>query len=176
MQHKAFSLIELLIVVLIVGLVYKLSLSNFQRVKEGDTKPTLLTLKQDLWSLPKKKKAELICLDDCTRCTLYIDGEADANASKKYEEFLDEKVEVYRYDQNYGLVELKDRIFFNSEGKDEQICFSLSVDNKGVSEQIMVEYKDKYYDFSPYFTDTQVYRSASELEDIKEHLAQEVLR
>ena len=176
MKRGAFSLIELLIVVLIVGLVYTLAVTNFQRVKEGKVKPTLLNLKSNLLDINKVSVAKLMCLDDCKSCNVYVDGEVDANSSSEYEEFFDEEPKVYRYDINYGLVSLKNKVYFNSEDKEEEICFSLSVDKNGVSEQVIVEYKDKFYDFSPYFSNTQVYTSESDISEIKEHLSQEVLR
>lgn len=176
MRRSAFSLIELLIVVLIVGVVYTLAISNFENVKQNKIEPTLLTLKSSLDELEKKDKAEIICLDECKSCSIYIDGELDENLSEVYEDFLDEEPKMYRYDQNFGLVRLKNRVIFNKEGVDEPVCFSLSVDRKGVSDQMVVEYKDKFYDFTPYFKNTQVYRSESELTQIKEDIYQEVLR
>ncbi len=176
MRRSAFSLIELLIVVLIVGVVYTLAISNFDNVKENKIKPTLLTLKSSLNGLDKKQKAELICLDECESCLVYIDSELDQNLSEVYEEFFDQEPTTYRYDQSFGLVRLKNRIIFNKEGVDEEVCFSLSVDRNGVSEQVVVEYKDRFYDFTPFFKSTQVYRSESELVGIKEEMYQEVLR
>ena len=176
MKRGAFSLIELLIVVLIVGVVYTLAISNFENVKEGKTKPTLLNLKQKLDAIDARHLAKLICLDECKSCTVWIDAKENEDASKEFEDFLDEQVKMYRYDTNFGLMSLQEKVFFNDEGQDEQICLSLSVDKNGVSEQVIVEYKDRFYDFTPYFKPPQVYSSSSELTQIKEHLAQEVLR
>lgn len=176
MKRSAFSLIELLIVVLIVGIVYTLSVSNFESLKEERVKPTLLNLKSFLDNLDKKSDAELICLDECKSCSVYIDGEFDENISEFYEDFFDSEPKLYRYDSNYGLVSLENRVYFNTEGTQEEICFSLGVNKNGVSEQVIVEYKDKFYDFSPYFTNTQIYSSASELNEAKEELSLEVLR
>lgn len=176
MKRSAFSLIELLIVVLIVGVVYTLAISNFDNVKENKIKPTLLTLKSSLTELEKRHKAELLCLDECESCSVYVDGEVDENLSEVYEDFLDEEPKMYRYDQNFGLIRLKNRVIFNKEGVDEEVCFSLSVDRNGVSDQMIVEYKDRFYDFTPYFENTQVYRTESELTQIKEDIYQEVLR
>ncbi len=176
MNRNAFSLIELLIVVVIVGLVYSLAISNFENVKQDKIKPTLLNLKSYLDKLDKTDFAELICLDNCKSCYLYVDEELDGSASEEFEDFFENEPRLYRYDFNYGLVDLQNKVFFNSEGVDEQICFSISVDKNGVSEQVVVEYKDKFYDFSPYFTDTKVYSSASKLREYREELRQEVLR
>jgi prepilin-type N-terminal cleavage/methylation domain-containing protein len=175
-KRNSFTLIELLIVVLIIGIVYSLAITNFQNLKEGKTEPNLLNLKTKLDSLDKVSTAKLMCLDECESCYIYVDDVLDEEVSKEFEDFFDEEVRVYRYDVNYGLVELKDKIFFNSEGVEEDICFSLSVDKNGVSEQVIVEYKDKFYDFSVYFTNTQVYKSQSELREIREYLLQKVLR
>jgi len=175
MKH-AFSLIELLIVVLIVGVIYTLSISNFENIKEGKVTRTLSNLKPYLHELKKTKKAEIICLDECESCQIYVDGAVDQNASEMFEEFLDEEVKSYRYDLNYGLVEVKKSVYFNEQGSDEEICFSLSVDKNGVSEQVIAEYKDIFYDYSPYFSKTKVYHSDSELTQVKEELYQEVVR
>jgi prepilin-type N-terminal cleavage/methylation domain-containing protein len=175
-KRKAFSLIELLIVVVIVGLVYTLAISNFENVKQKKVRPTLTNLKSYLDKLDKTDVARLICLDECKSCYVYVDKKLDANVSEEFEDFLDEQPRLYKYDINYGLESLKNKIFFNSEGVDEQICFSLSVDKNGVSDQVIVEYKDKFYDFSPYFSDTKVYSSASELRNYRENLRQEALR
>lgn len=176
MKRYAFTLIELLIVVLIVGLVYTLAISNFDNVKKSKIKPELSNLKDNLQRVQKTHYAELMCLDKCRSCYLYVDGVLDSNASEIYEDFFDEEVKLYRYDSNFGLVSLRNKVFFNSEGTQEDICFSLSVDKNGVSEQLVVEYKAKFYDFSPYFKETQVYASESELIDVKEYRIQEVLR
>ena len=176
MKRAAFSLIELLIVVLIVGIVYTIAVTNFSALKEGKVKLSLSNLKPYLDKLKKAHKAELICLDECKSCNVYVDGVLDTNASEEFEEFLDEDVKVYRYDANFGLVNLQNKVFFNSKGTQEEICFSLSMDKNGVSEQLIVEYKDKFYDFSTYFTSTKIYSSASDLSDVKEDLYQEVLR
>lgn len=176
MKRSAFSLIELLIVVVIVGVVYTLSISNFENVKQNKVRPTLLNLKEYLGKLDKQDEAELICLDQCKSCYVFVDNELDENVSKDFEDFLDEEPRVYRYDLNYGLVDEKEKLFFNSEGVDERICFSLVVDKNGISDQMIVEYKDKYYDFSPYFTNTKIYTSASEATDYRENLHYMVLR
>lgn len=176
MKRSAFSLIELLIVVLIVGVVYSLAIPNFENVKQKKIKPNLLNLRSYLRKIDKQNEAELICLDECKSCYLFVDKKLDENLSKDFEDFLEEEPKVYRYDPSYGLVEKQERVFFNSEGVDERICFSLGVDKNGVSDQVIVEYKDKYYDFSPYFNTTKVYDSASELRSRKEDLYSKVLR
>ena len=162
-MKKAFSLIELLIVILIIGIVYTISVGNFEKVKDESKKLTLQNLKEYLQGLPHEKSAELLCLDDCSECKVLVDGEK----FKELDDFLDKSVRSYRYDFSYGMVEVE---------KDDDVCFSYSVDKKGVGQQVIVEYKDLFYDFSTYLSPVGVYNSLQEATEVKELLSQEVLR
>ena len=163
LAKKAFSLIELLIVILIIGVVYTLSIGSFEKVKDESKKLTLQNLKEYLQALPYEKSAEILCLDDCSECELLVDGEK----FKELDDFLDKSVKSYRYDFSYGMVELE---------KEDEICFSYSVDKKGVGQQVIVEFKDLFYDFSTYLSPVGIYSSLEEARDAKEQLTQEVLR
>ena len=163
LRKKAFSLIELLIVILIIGIVYTISIGNFEKVKNKTTKLTLANLKEYLQSLPHERSAELLCLDDCRECKVLIDGET----FKELDNFLDKSVKSYRYDFSYGMIEVE---------KQNDICFSYGVDKKGVGQQVIVEYKKQFYDFSTYLSPVSVYSSLQEATDAKENLIQEVLR
>jgi len=163
LRKKAFSLIELLIVILIIGIVYTISIGNFEKVKNKTTKLTLANLKEYLQSLPYERSAELLCLDDCRECKILLDGEN----FKELDNFLDKSVKSYRYDFFYGMIEVE---------KQNDICFSYGVDKKGVGQQVIVEYKKQFYDFSTYLSPVSVYSSLQEATDAKENLIQEVLR
>ena len=53
-MKKAFSLIELLIVILIIGIIYTLSIGNFKKIKDSSEKKlTLKTLKEYLQSIER---------------------------------------------------------------------------------------------------------------------------
>ncbi len=164
-MKKAFSLIELLIVILIIGIVYTLSIGNFNKVKDESYKLTFQGLKEYLQDIPHEKNVEFLCLDDCSVCDIYVDGEKFNE--KDIEDFLDKSIRVYRYDFSLGMTELE---------KDNDICFSYVIDRKGVGEQVLVEFKDKVYDFSTYLSSVPVYNSIGEATDAKEKLIQEVLR
>lgn len=162
-MRKAFSLIELLIVILIIGVVYTISVGNFEKVKEQSKKLTLENVKEYLQSLEYENSAKLLCSDECSECEVIIDG-------KKYKElddFLDKSIKSYRYDFSYGMVEIE---------KNDDLCFSYSIDKKGIGQQVIVEYKQLFYDFSTYLSPVTVYKSLQEVTDNKEKLIQEVLR
>ena len=175
-SRSAFSLVELLIVVLIIGIVYTLAVGSLQSLKDDKEKPTLLNLKNYLSSFSYENSVKLMCLDKCNDCSIYVDGELDEKSSDEFDNFLDSSVETYRYDFNLGMINLKNKIYYNSEDTEEEICFSYEVDKKGIGEQVLVKHKGFVYDFTQYFTDTLRYKSLDDIVIAKEEQIQEVLR
>lgn len=174
-MKKAFSLIELLIVVLIVGIVYSLAISGFESLKDGKAKPSLLNLKTYLSKVQYKNEVKLLCLDGCESCSVLVDGELNQKLSEEFDGFLDYSVKTYLFNVNTGLQIKEDSIFFNHENVSEDICFSFSVDKKGVSDQVIVEYKNFVYDFTSHLSPTKKYASTQELIDEKQKIINEVL-
>ena len=169
-KKKAFSLIELLIVIMIIGIVYTLVVGNFNKVAEEKEKLTLENLKEYLSSMKYEDEVKLLCLDDCSTCDILLDGEK----SETVEDFLDENIRVYKYDSLYGYSEIEQEVYFNTEDIEEDVCFSYALDKAGVGSQILLEYKEKFYDYSSYFTKTKVYNSIGEAREAKEDLMREV--
>ena len=177
--HKfrgAFSLIELMIVVMIIGIVYTLAIGNFQKIGESKTPLTLKTLKEYLKEFKRENSVEFLCLDRCSSCDVFVDGEKVEDLKGSFDNFLDDSIEIYRYEYGIGAVELEPKIYFNEEGVEDEVCFSYSLDLNGVGEQVLVEFKDKAYDFTPYLSSTVEYNSLQEAVDAKDELVQEVLR
>ena len=164
-MKKAFSLIELLIVILIIGIVYTLSIGNFNKIKNETKQISLEGLKDYLQDFPYEKNVKILCFDDCSGCDIFVDDEKINE--KEIEDFLDDTVSVYRYDFSLGMVKLE---------KDNEICFSYAIDRRGIGEQIFVEFNGKVYDFSTYLGSVPVYNSIGEATDAKEKLIQEVLK
>lgn len=175
MNKAAFSLIELIIVVVIMGVVYTLAVTSFQTLKSEETKTSLENLKEYLQSIPHGKSVELLCLDECMSCSIFVDGEKYSSTSP-FDNILDDSIKIYRYDFFLGVQEESKKVYFNSEDVEEDVCFSYGVDKKGVGDQVLVEFKDKVYDFSTYLSSVPVYSSLREAAEAKEILAQEILR
>lgn len=172
----AFSLMELMIVVLIIGIVYTLAISNFQKIGDVKTPLNLLTLKEYLHQFKREKSVEFLCLDRCSSCDVFVDGEKLEELEGNFDNFLDDSVEIYRYEYGAGAISQEPKIYFNAEGVEDEVCFSYSLNLKGVGNQVLVEFKDKAYDFTPYFTKTVRYSSLQEAVDAKDELIQETLR
>jgi prepilin-type N-terminal cleavage/methylation domain-containing protein len=169
-MKKAFSLIELMIVIVIMGVVYTLSVQSFSNKSDVLSRVTLLNLKEHMQTKKYDKSVKLICLDDCKSCNLYIDG----RRSSVIEHLLDDSVRIYRYEFFSGTFEATKEVYFNNDDVQEDVCFSYSINKQGVGEQVLVEYKNKVYDFTTYLTPTAVYPSLAEAVEAKEQLIREV--
>ena len=155
MKRRAFSLIELLIVIVIIGVVYTLAITKFQTIKEGGAEVSLLNLKQYLLSVPKQvgvdayETVRFLCLDDCSSCDVLVDN-IKVSEDNSFDGFLDSSIKVYRYDFALGTTEVPQKIYFNTEEVEEDVCFSYEINKNGVGDQVIIEYKDYVYDYSAY--------------------------
>lgn len=146
-MRRAFTLIELLIVIMIIGVVYTLAISSFQKIGDESKKVNIENLKEYLQNFPHAKSSKILCLDDCSKCDILVDGEVE----KTLDNFLDKNVKVYRYNFLQGMFEQKKEVYFNKEGIEKDVCFSYEVDKKGVGGQVFVVLNQSVYDFSTYF-------------------------
>jgi len=155
-----------------MGVIYTLAISNFSKLTDKSQSLRLDTLKEYLASQKYDKKARLLCLDDCSECDVYLDG----NKTQKVEGVVDNSVRVYRYESLYGFIEKEPEVYFTPDGIEENVCFSYTVDSKKIGDQVLIEYKGHYYDMSTYFEQTPVYNSMQEAQDVREKLRNEVLQ
>ena len=166
LQKKAFTLIELLIVIVLIGILYTLAIGSFESLKEKRSSLTLATLKEYLHDKNHTKSSAMLCLDECLECDIYVDDKK----VETLDAFLDDSVRVYRYDPSYGYIAKDSGVYFNEEDVDEDICFAYKLQRNGVGDQVLVEFEDKFYDFSSYFEDVQIYDSIAEAMEIKEEM------
>ena len=163
-----------MIVIVIIGLVYTLAITKLKSVSEEKVEPNFVNLKEYLGSFIKEdaKSARVVCLDDCSECSVYVDGVK----KETFESFFDESVAIYRYDFLQGAVKKQDAVYFNDENVQESVCFSFSMYKNNISEQVIVTYKEKAYDYTTYFEKTPMYDSLEDLVEAKEIKVQEVSR
>ena len=176
LRRYAFSLIELLIVIVIIGVVYTLAVTSFARAGEESTHISLINLREYLQSFQHEKNVKFLCLDDCSSCDIIVDSEIDETVKGSFDNFIDSSIKVYKYDVYQGVQEITNEVYFNNEDIEEDVCFSYTVDVRGIGEQVFVEFNKKVYDYSSYFGTTPIFDSIEELVDAKEKLMTEVIR
>ncbi|MFT7860350.1 MAG: prepilin-type N-terminal cleavage/methylation domain-containing protein [Sulfurimonas sp.] len=159
-MKKAFSLIELMIVIVIIGVVYTLVITKLHNANDEAEKLSLKTLKSYLYKQIKDgNNAKMFCDQECQVCTVYVDGDKVA----ELEGFVDNSIEVYRYNYLQGLIPQEFRG-----------CFTFEIGRNSISDQFIVAYHDKVYDFSEYFEGVKVYNSLEDLVAAKEQMIHEV--
>lgn len=162
-----------MIVIVIIGVVYTLAVTKLQSVGENKMTPSLGNLKEFLTNLNEDKEGvRLLCLDDCSSCDIYKSDEKVGNI----ENFVDDSIEVYRYDFLQGAMKAQETVFFNEENVQESVCFSFGIDKNSIADQVIVVYKDKAYDYSSYFEETPVYDYLDEAVEARQELEQKVMR
>ncbi|MBA1437558.1 MAG: prepilin-type N-terminal cleavage/methylation domain-containing protein [Epsilonproteobacteria bacterium] len=173
-MKKGFSLIELLIVIVIIGVVYTLVITKLHTVNNQEAEQlTLQTLKSYVAKfLGEANGAQVLCFEDCERCELYVDGVKRADLPK----LVSKDVRIYRYDQTFGMQEVIPELFFDKEGLEEELCFSFKFFKEGVTQQYYIEDDGKVYDYTDPFSDLKVYETLEDLQDAKEKTKQEVMQ
>lgn len=162
-----------MIVVVIMGVVYSLVSSNLTKFVKKSGKISLVNLKTYLQGLKHEKSAQLLCLDDCSSCDIYVDG---VKRNKIDGLFKESVVRVYRYEFSYGYTPKEQDVYFNKNGVEENVCFSYSVDDEGVGDQVLVESQNKFYDYSSYFESTKIYTSLSDASSARDELTKKVMQ
>jgi prepilin-type N-terminal cleavage/methylation domain-containing protein len=141
-SHPAFSLIELMIVILIISLSYVLVFSTYKKSAEKPKSLTPLTLKSTLLDQGFfHTDSEFFCLDKCRSCYLYQDGETHSYEGETA--FGD--IKVYALDRNDNPYQIDFGRY-----QDHPVCLRFTLHHNGSSSQMLIESKGKFY-FLPAF-------------------------
>jgi len=157
--RQAFTLIELLIVILIISLVYFL---GFEGVELGKPKPkpmTPLNLKDSIRNTKLfQGHATLLCTNQCTKC--YLRKNLNSNY-QPYSSAIDLTGTVaYTLDRSDHLDKIEYGRF-----NDEKICLVMDFYDNGSSTKIVLNQKDKSYLLPAYFGKTKVFDSLDDAEE-----------
>ncbi len=160
-NSKGFTLFELLLVVLLIGIIYGIfvhKLSQKDTQKEAD-RISLKTLKSFLQTFSPSDEAVLRCFTPCETCYVYRDGKQIGDLEVPLFESIPN---VYNHD-TFGQLQRVE--FIPIEGKNRAIidvCFEYTLFANQSSSNYIVEYKENYYLFEPYIKPVTVFESLSE--------------
>ena len=154
-RKEAFTLLELLIVILLLSLMAMLVFGSMSRQRPGIEKPGISQMKQLVQEIPAEG-IELICLDNCSRCFL-----RDANREMHSVPYSFKPVNAYIVDP-YDETKKLDfgRI------KDHRICLRFYFRSNGSTSRMIVGSEGKFYYIPSYFGDV---REFSSLEKARSH-------
>jgi len=156
---RAFSLIEIIVVILLIGVVFSLVLSSYAN-KKIDTK--LLTVKDMpnyVFELSLSESSTLyIYGQKCDKGVLALD-------TKSYKELpnfgFNQEYKVHKRDKDNQLENI-DFAEIKIDKKIENICFKLEFEKSRFLDKFIVSFSDKHYMFSPFYQEVESFSSFEE--------------
>jgi len=165
-NRKAFTLFELMIVVLIIGIVYALVLGRLDP-KQHMKIASLKALRDTMTAKHHEgQRLDLYIYGKCDKAALFVNGEYREKMHVDLAVSLFENLEVYKSDP-FGHERKINFVPVRIEDKLEPVCFRYTVFPNGSASNYIVHQikKDRYIVFPPYFEDV------NETDSLEEALA-----
>lgn len=170
-MKSAFSLIELMLVVVIIGIVYALALSSFKPPeKQGIDVFTLYTLPDYLRENFVLSDAKIVCFEPCGKCNLMVDG---AWQEEEIELFDSSDVNSYTLDLE-GFAQEKEFVPQDREDGYRKSCFVLHKRPNGSIEPIVLEKEKRFIYYKAGYEDAKEYESLATLQIEYQKIANEI--
>jgi len=159
-SRKGFSLIELLIVIVVVGIVYAAGFSGVSYKKQKPKALTPLNLKDNIVKSEfYNGRATLMCLDKCKKC--YIRQGLSAKFVPYSNGVSLKNITAYTIDTRDSLRELEYERF-----NDKPVCLVIDFFNNGSSTQLILKDEKGAYFLPAYFGEAKKFDS---VEDAKRY-------
>ncbi len=162
MQVKAFSLMELIVVILLLGIIFSLILTNFNTKKNTAKIPDLADLQHRLQKLNLQENSVFyIYGNQCDKNLIKNDLETYDNPIKIS---FDKESQTYELDNDakISVVDFGDETI---EKKEQHICFKLNLAKGKFTNKYILKSNHKIFLFQPFFQQIKTYDT---LEQAKE--------
>jgi type II secretory pathway pseudopilin PulG len=166
-MKRAFTLFELLLVLLLIVIMYGLFVQNF-KINQNSA-PKAVKLEKLGAFLDEQfggtgQKISVRCTDNCLKCRLLLDNN-DTNQTLQV--FDGSSVDIYEWDgKRLEKKELDD--YWSSEYKRDKSCFALDLYPNGSLDAPVIVYGGKVYSFGNYLEGGEVFDSISDAQDALE--------
>lgn len=160
---KAFTLIELIIVIILISTTYFLVFSNSTfKMKKDVEKLTLLTLKEYLFNnFEFEKELSFLCIEDDFSCYIKKDGILDKDF--KVTNFFKTKPDIYEYNKDKRKVELEE---LRVDNTNHNVIFELKINSDYKTNEFIVDTSEsEIFVFNSIFTKPKIYKSLHESMD-----------
>jgi len=174
MGRKAFTLLELLLVVVIIGVVYGLVIGSMKRINDKEAHLGFETLPSFLEEFHHQNRVAFVCTDNCKSCAVYVDGKE----VKEVDAFMaDERVlRFWRFDPDLGVQEIRFSPIFDEDDRESDVCFRYEIFKDGSRSEMIIETETESYDYRGPFHAVTRHTSVAALEESRQKEIQEVLR
>jgi len=169
-MKKGFTLLELMLVVVLIGIIYGSVTNVFENYKEKNIDLTLMTLEKYMQGFSYNNHVSLVCIKNCEECLLFINEKFSQNMTP----FLDKNIELYRYDKDTGTEKLELLPYFRSDEQEEEACFRYDIYPDGSRTEMIVKSDEGVYMFPSYFGSVEKYRSLEEVIEKRNQITRKV--
>jgi len=161
MFKTAFSLMELMLVVVIIGIVYAMALSSFKTPEAKDLESvSLMSLPKYLRENFSLQDAKLVCFEPCGRCGVLVDGQWQED---EIELFTSSEVKSYTIDIEGFSSESEFPPYDINDGY-RQACFVLHKASNGAIDPIILENEGSFIYYKAAYEEVEKYASLSEIQ------------
>lgn len=159
MKKKAFTLLELLIVVVLMGAVYGLVIYTFSSTKSAPKHSD--DFRSYLKPYVSKSSAELVCYNDCRRCAIFSNGLKVAEIANDH---FSPELKTYRFNVtgDFNLIRYPDRLI---DEKFQNVCLNFTLYPNDSSTPMFIEDRGKVTYFPTYLGSKQEFSSIDEAKD-----------
>ncbi|MDF1881904.1 prepilin-type N-terminal cleavage/methylation domain-containing protein [Sulfurimonas sp. MAG313] len=155
-MKKAFTLMELMLVVVIIGVVYAMALSS---MKPPDIKEleafSLMTLPKYLRNNYALSDAKIVCFSPCGKCGVLVDGQW---LEDTIELFSSTDVRSYTLDTE-GFANEAQFAPHDIEDAYRQACFILHKNTNGAIDPIVLENEEKFIYYKAAYEEPETFES-----------------
>lgn len=157
---RAFTLIELIIVILIISTTYLLIFSNSSfSIKNQEEKITLYTLKDFLLkNFRFENNISFLCVEEKFTCYVKVDDRLQKNF--KITNFFKKRPDIYEYSKKEKILEFKE---LRIDNFNYEVIFELKINSDyKINEFILDTLENEVYVFNSIFTKPKIYKSLNE--------------
>lgn len=169
-MKKAFSLFELIVVIILIGIIYAVFLPKLSTVQKKNESLTLLNIKEYLLSLPYKNTLSLKCIEESYECYINIDGVIKNDLTIK--NLFKDKPEVYSYDKELERLEFA-RLELDTF-EEFGVVFELSLNKDRKTQDVVVETTNGVYVFNSLYLKPVKYEYINDVQNNFEDMITEV--
>lgn len=143
--HRAFTLIELIIVIAIMGIIATLVSSRLTTLNDQSTVLTPATLKHYLSAFNSDKRLDLFCYDECSQCDLW---EENKKIRTGIELEHPATLGVRRFN-HFGRLIPADPAIRLDDNERRAGCFEFSLYADGITSSLILESEDRFIAYTP---------------------------
>jgi prepilin-type N-terminal cleavage/methylation domain-containing protein len=168
-MRKAFTLFEIMIVLIIISIVYGVVFSAISKSKNRTIKVKPTMIKHYMLNQEFENSIEVICLKNGLKsnlntnlnCILYSD-EVLSKSSFKSPFGADSEVYIYKENRleqiDFNDIEIDDKM--------QEVSFKLKIKKPQNNQELIIKYEDdKILYIHPYFSTTKVFENLSDVEE-----------